>query len=158
MTVSTGPGAFTGGSTTSATTNAAGLATFNNLVLNTSGSYTIEAASSPLTAATSGSFTVNAAGATHFTVTGFPSPTTAGAAHNVTVTAYDAYGNVATGYTGTVHFTSSDAQAVLPANYTFTAGDAGHTFSATLETAGTQSITATDTVTAPSRAPRAASR
>ena len=145
MTVSTGPGAFTGGSTTSATTNAAGLATFNNLVLNTSGSYTIGAASSPLTAATSGSFTVNAAGATHFTVTGYPSPTTAGASHNVTVTAYDAYGNVATGYAGTVHFTSSDAQAALPANATLTAGTG--TFSATLKTAGTQSITATDTVT-----------
>ena len=69
-------------------------------------------------------------------------------AHNVTVTAQDAFGNVATGYTGTVHFTSSDAQAVLPANYTFTGGDAGtHVFSVTLKTAGTQSITATDTVT-----------
>ncbi len=50
--------------------------------------------------------------ATHFTVTGFTSPTTAGVAHSVTVTAHDAYGNVATGYTGTVHFTSSDGQAV----------------------------------------------
>ena len=53
-----------------------------------------------------------------------------------------------TGYTGTVHLTSSDAQAVLPANYTFTGADAGtHAFSVTLKTAGTQSITATDTVT-----------
>ena len=35
----------------------------------------------------------------------------------------------------------------LPASYTFTGADAGtHTFSVTLETAGTQSITATDTV------------
>ena len=56
--VSTGPGTFTGGSTTSATTNATGLATFNNLVLDTSGSYTLQAGSSPLTSATSGSFTV----------------------------------------------------------------------------------------------------
>ena len=41
----------------------------------------------------------------------------------------DAFGNTATGYTGTVHFTSTDGQAVLPADYTFTAGDAGiHTF------------------------------
>ena len=38
-------------------------------------------------------------------------------------------------------------KAVLPANYTFIVADNGkHTFSATLETAGTQSITATDTV------------
>jgi hypothetical protein len=63
----------------------------------------------------------------------------------VTVTAYDTYGNVATGYAGTVHFTSSDAQATLPANTTLTNGTG--TFSATLKTAGTQSITATDTVT-----------
>ena len=63
-------------------------------------------------------------------------------------TAYDAYGNMATGYTGTVSLTSSDPQAVLPANYTFTTADDGkHTFAVTLETAGTQTITATDTAT-----------
>src|SRR5260370_11429818 len=63
-------------------------------------------------------------------------------------TANDAYGNLATGYRGTVHFTSSDAAASLPANYTFTSADGGsHTFSATLNTAGTQSITGKDTVT-----------
>ena len=44
---------------------------------------------------------------------------------NFTVTAYDAYGNVATGYAGTVRFLSSDSQAILPANYTFNAADAG---------------------------------
>ena len=153
MTVSTGPGSFTGTSTTSATTNGSGLATFGNLVLNTSGTtYSLQAASSGLTSGTSGTFTVNAASATTLTVAGFTSPTAAGAAHNVTVTAHDTFGNVATGYTGTVHFTSTDGQATagagLPANYAFTGGDAGtHTFSATLKTAGTQSITATDTVT-----------
>ena len=53
----------------------------------------------------------------------------------------DAFGNTATGYLGTVHFTSSDGPAVLPANYTFIAGDNGvHTFTTvTLKTAGTQS-------------------
>ena len=45
-----------------------------------------------------------------------------------------AYGNVVTGYTGTIHFTSSDVQAVLPANYTFTTADGGmHRFTATLK-------------------------
>ncbi len=148
MTVSTGPGSFTGTSTTSAVTNGSGLATFNNLVLNTAGNtYSVQAASS-LLIGTSSVFTVNPASATTYTVSGFTSPTTAGAAHNVTVTAHDAFANVATGYTGTVHFTSSDASATLPANYTFTGGDAGtHVFSVTLKTAGTQSITATDTVT-----------
>jgi hypothetical protein len=93
--------------------------------------------------------TVDPAAASRLVVSGFPSPTTAGASHTFTVTAEDPYGNVATGFAGTVHFTSSDAKAVLPANYTFTAADAGtHTFSATLKTAGTQSITARDTATA----------
>jgi hypothetical protein len=70
---------------------------------------------------------------------------TAGQPANVTVSTYDAYGNFVTNYTGTVHFASSDVQSNLPADYTFTSADAGqHTFSATLKTAGPQSITATD--------------
>ena len=127
----------------------AGVDTFS-ATLKTAGTQSITATDTvtgTITGTQSG-ITVNPAGASTFTVTGYPSPTTAGGAHTFTVTAYDAFGNVATGYTGTVHFTSSDAQAVLPANYTFTAGNAGvDTFSATLKTAGTQSITATDTVT-----------
>jgi hypothetical protein len=48
-----------------------------------------------------------------------------------------------------VQFSSSDPLASLPANYTFTAADAGvHTFSATLNTVGTESLTATDTLSA----------
>jgi hypothetical protein len=83
-------------------------------------------------------------------VSGIPSPYVAGVAHSVTVTALDAYGNVATGYRGTVTFTSTDAKATLPANYKFTAADSGvHRFSlgVTLKTAGTQAIRARDTVT-----------
>jgi hypothetical protein len=82
-------------------------------------------------------------------VSGFPSSDVAGATHSVTVKALDTYGNVATGYRGKVHFTSSDAKASLPANYKFTASDKGvHKFTVTLKTTGTQSVTATDTVTA----------
>ena len=48
---------------------------------------------------------------------------------------------------GTIHFSSTDPQATLPADYTFTAGDAGvHVFSSTLKTAGSQTITAAETV------------
>ncbi len=89
-------------------------------------------------------FAVNAGAAVRFVVSGFLSPATAGAAQNVTVTAYDAYGNIATGYTGTVAITSSDGKAVLPLSAGLTNGVG--TFAVTLETAGTQSITATDTV------------
>jgi hypothetical protein len=75
-------------------------------------------------------------------------PATAGSAESVTVTAYDAFGNVAPGYTGTVHFGSSDARAGLPPDYTFAAADAGsHTFSVTFHTAGGQTLSAADTGT-----------
>jgi probable HAF family extracellular repeat protein len=86
--------------------------------------------------------------AVSFRVSGYPPTTKAGTSHSFTVTALDSNGNVAIGYRGIVHFTSSDAQAGLPANYTFTAADNGaHTFRAALKTAGTQSLTATDTAT-----------
>src|SRR5262249_41791110 len=69
-------------------------------------------------------------------------------AHDLTVTAYDAYGNVAPGYTGTVHFSSSDGNpnVNLPDDYTFTAADGGrHTFSGvSLHSHGQKSITAPD--------------
>jgi autotransporter-associated beta strand protein len=92
-----------------------------------------------------GTLTVTPAAASTFVVSGFPSQVTAGDNTNqVTVTAYDAYGNVATGYSGTVHFASSDGQAALPADTTLTNGTGS--FSVTLFTAGSQSLTATDTV------------
>jgi hypothetical protein len=80
-----------------------------------------------------------------------PAVTGANDATSATLTAYDQNYNVATGYTGTVHFTSSDGAATLPADYTFTPGDAGvHTFNGgfTMRTAGAQFVTFTDTITA----------
>jgi hypothetical protein len=64
----------------------------------------------------------------------------------VTVTAYDAYGNVATGYLGTVTFSSTDQAAGLPGDYTFQPGDQGsQSVRVTLMTPGTQRVTVTDT-------------
>ena len=64
----------------------------------------------------------------------------------LTVTAFDAFDNVATGYSGTVHFTSTDGGATLPGDYTFKGSDQGsHTFNVKLATAGGQTITGTDT-------------
>jgi hypothetical protein len=92
------------------------------------------------------SLTVTPAAASYL-VSGFPSPTVAGTEGMLTVTARDAAGKVLPGYRGTIHFTSTDAQATLPSDYTFTAADNGvHVFSATLNTAGTRSLTVTDTV------------
>jgi predicted outer membrane repeat protein len=73
---------------------------------------------------------------------------------DLTVTAVDPFGQVAAGYTGTVTFrtTDPDSGVVLPADYAFTAADAGvHFFSdtglgeTTLVTRGYQSIAVTDT-------------
>jgi hypothetical protein len=90
--------------------------------------------------------TVNPAAASKFLITA-PSSVTAGAAFSLTLTVEDAYGNVVTGYTGTVQFSSSGAQATLPRNYTFTAADNGvHTFTGlVLRKKGYQKITITDT-------------
>ena len=83
--------------------------------------------------------------ATHFSVTA-PASAAAGTAFNFTVTALDASNRMTTNYSGTAHFTSTDSQAVLPANSMLTNGMG--TFSATLKTIGSQTITATGTMTA----------
>jgi hypothetical protein len=118
----------------------------NGVTLKTAGAQTV-AATDTTTSTIVGSKTVKVlpAAAQSFIVTGFPTDATAGQAYQFAVIARDAYGNIATGYRGQVGFTSSDGQAVLPANYTFTKADAGvHTFTAILDTPGDQSITATD--------------
>ena len=78
-----------------------------------------------------------------------PSNAVANTPFNATVTLTDRFGNIATGYRGTVSFSTSDLVAAqlgkMPANYAFTASDAGsHTFSVTLVTPPSQTITVTD--------------
>src|SRR5207237_287233 len=92
--------------------------------------------------------TVNPDVAATLQVAGFSNPATAGTAGSVTVTARDAFGNVATGYVGTVAITTDNPNATLPGNHTFAAGESGvHVFAVTLKGASspsTFSITATD--------------
>lgn len=132
-------------------TVASGIATFNDITRTTpTGSLTIGATSTAITAAPdSNTVTVNPGIIDHFTVTGITASHTAGTATSPVVTAYDINNNVKTDYVGTVHFTSTDGAAVLPVDYTFLVGDNGvHTFASgvTLTTAGTRTVTATDTV------------
>jgi hypothetical protein len=69
----------------------------------------------------------------------------AGSPLALTVAAVDAYGNVVTTYVGTVQFSSSDADALLPADYAFTAGDAGmHSFDVIFQTPGLVTLTVRD--------------
>src|SRR5207248_446975 len=91
---------------------------------------------------TSGTIAVSAAAATHYAVSA-PASATAGTGLNFTVTAQDPFNNTATGYAGTVHFTSSDGHAALPNDSTLTSGDGR--CGATLNSAGSQTLTATDT-------------
>jgi hypothetical protein len=80
-----------------------------------------------------------------------PGQATAGTPFGVTVTALDAFNNITTFYAGTIHFTTSDLQTgvSVPADYTFVPGtdNGSHTFPQgfVLDTAGVQTITATDT-------------
>jgi hypothetical protein len=98
-------------------------------------------------AGTQSGIVVVPANAVTLVVAGYPSPVTVGTVNTFTVTLFDAYGNVATGYTGTVHFSSSDSTANLPGDYMFSASDNGtKIFAAVFNTVGTQSLTATDTV------------
>jgi hypothetical protein len=92
---------------------------------------------------------VNPAAANHFRITRYGT-IYAGVAFRITVTALDPFNNVATGYTGTVHFSSTDSLASLPPDYTFTATDRGaHSFYSTnwviFRTRGIQTLTVTDT-------------
>jgi len=73
-------------------------------------------------------------------------PQGAGVPFSITITATDDAGTVTPGYTGTMHFASSDPHAALPGNYAFTASDMGrHTFTVTLTGTGDQTISVTDT-------------
>ena len=62
----------------------------------------------------------------------------------------DQFNNTDTNYAGTVHFSSTDAQAVLPADATLASGVG--TFNGTFATPGSQTLTATDTATPASTA------
>jgi hypothetical protein len=123
-----------------------------NVILKTSGTWSVTATDMG-TATLKGSqngVVVNPAAVSKLVVAGMTSPRTAGSTGSLRVTATDAYGNRIVGYLGTIHFTSTDTKAKLPANYKFTATDAGtHVFVANviLKTIGTRSVTATDTVT-----------
>ena len=93
---------------------------------------------------------VNPNTAASFVLSGYPTSTVTGSAHTFVLTAEDAYGNTATGYTGTVKLTSTDAAATFSptTNHVFVSGDGGvFTYTATFNTpAATQTLTATDTV------------
>jgi predicted outer membrane repeat protein len=83
-----------------------------------------------------------------FLVTAAVQTIPAGVSFTVTVAAVSADSSFLTGYAGTIHFSSSDPDAMLPADYTFTPADRGqHTFTegVTLQTEGHQTVSVTGT-------------
>jgi hypothetical protein len=125
-----------------------GVATFTGLSLTQAGSgYVLIGSSGTLTAATSNPLSVTPGAATRLVLTPQPAGSVdMDTAFGLVVAAEDAYGNVATGYQGTVQFSSSDSKAVLPAGYTFAAADTGaHLFPFTPKTAGDETFKVTET-------------
>ncbi len=106
-------------------------------------------ASDSLTSSITGvsqSFNIVAATTTNFTIS-VPASARGGVHFGVTVSARDAFNNLNTAYAGTVHMSSvTDGSATFGINATLSSGVG--TFSVTLVTTGTQTVAATDTVTA----------
>lgn len=96
----------------------------------------------------SNTYTIDPAAATSLNVSGIPDQAVASTAYNVTVKALDPYDNVDPNYTGNITFTSTDARADLPGNYSFNATEDNgvHTFvgNVTFRTLGVQNVTARD--------------
>ncbi len=109
--------------------------------LDTAGAYTA-AASTGAFSGTSGKITVTSSTASRFALLAAASVIT-GSPLGFTVQALDSYGNIATGYGGTVRFTSSDPRATLPGDSSLTNGVGN--FNVALNTPGSQTISATDT-------------
>ncbi len=103
LSVGTGSGSFAAGSTTSVAASN-GIATFTNLVLNTSGTYTLQASDGSLTAATSANLTVSPGAAAMLAFQTGPISAVAGVTLSpaVTVAVEDQFGNLVTSSTSTV--------------------------------------------------------
>jgi hypothetical protein len=141
VTITTTPADALGDLPITGSLNSSGYGLFTG-TLRTAASYVLTATAGTISG-TSDSIAVTAEAATHFTLTA-PSAVSTGGSTSITVVACDPFGNTATGYSGSVHFTSSAASAILPSDATLNGGRG--TFSVTLNAPGNQTITATDTL------------
>jgi hypothetical protein len=119
----------------SSTVNGSAISHTNPLTVSSSGgALAISATFATVSGTSSG-------GATHFSVTA-PANATAGIPIQFTVTALNSSNQTVTAYTDPVHFTSTDPSAALPGDATLTNGVG--TFSASLVTVGSATLTASD--------------
>ena len=90
-------GTFAGGGTTATATAANGIATFNGLIINAIGNYTLTASDDSLTEATSGEFTVSPSSPYQLCFSQQPTETVAGTSiSTVSVAVEDEFGNTVT--------------------------------------------------------------
>jgi len=120
---------------------------FPNITLRTAGTWRLTATDTVQGSVTGyADITVEAGPVASFNIAA-PASVYANTPLSMSVTARDQWNNVNTGYHGMIYFTSTDTKAALPMDYTFTSGDNGvHFFTnqAIMQTAGLQTISATD--------------
>jgi hypothetical protein len=105
----------------------AGTFTFTGVRLFTAGPQSLSAADGTLAGGSADVAVLP--GAAAYLLLSAPAGAQAGVPFDLVVTVQDAYGNTVTGYTGTLTFRTDDPDGSVPADYTFTAADAGsHTF------------------------------
>jgi hypothetical protein len=137
-----GTAALTGGGQSLGTVTFSDGSATPNITLTTAGTETITAADTADASVTgTAQITVQPGPAASLSVSA-PSLAYLGQAVSVTAAETDAYGNVATSYSGTATVTSSDAKATLPSGVIFTDGEA--TFDVTFGTVGSQTVTVRD--------------
>ena len=143
LAVGTGPGALSG---VAVATASSGIATFSGLFLNQSGSYTLTATSSPLTAATSSALNITPGTASKLIFSTQPGGTVAGSnlAPQPIVWVEDANGNIATNSSAMVTLAVGTGPGALSGVAVATASSGIATFSGLfLNQAGSYTLTAT---------------
>ncbi len=144
LSVATGPGSLTGTVTVAASS---GVATFSNIILDTSGNYTLTASDGSLTSATSNSFTVNPTSASKVVYAVQPSNVTAGVADSpsIVVDVEDPFGNIVTTDSSNVTLAVASGPGSLTGTVTVAASSGIATFgNIILNTAGNYTLTASD--------------
>ncbi|MGA3066468.1 MAG: S53 family peptidase [Tepidisphaeraceae bacterium] len=148
ITIENGPGSLAGSSTTTVDASD-GVASFSNLVLDTTGNYTFAAADNAdgLSGTVSNSFTVDPASAEKIVIATPPSNTTAGVAISpgVTVDVEDQFGNLVTSGTPTVTMSVNSGPGSLGGTDSVNAsGGIAKFTNLVIDTAGTYTLIARD--------------
>lgn len=142
LTVTDGTSVFNNGTVQTVS----GIATFSNASYPVAESVTFQATSSGLNPTPKKSLTVEGGVASKFSITSSVSSQTAGLDVSLTIKALNANSVLANTYSGTIQITSTDTQATLPANKTFSLTDKGQVnLTITPKTSGTQTFTVVDT-------------